>query len=55
MSDPKPCYQTVFARQACWKCGEDPTVVHIPTMQMGYYCQKCCPACSGGNQKPGKE
>jgi hypothetical protein len=23
-------------------------------MQVGYYCKKCCPACNGGNQKPGK-
>ena len=49
MSDPKPCFQTGFARRACAKCGEYPAVVHIPTMQVGYYCQKCCPACSGGN------
>ena len=39
LSDPKPCFQTEFTRRACAKCGEYPAVVHIPTMQVGYYCQ----------------
>jgi hypothetical protein len=54
MSNPKPCFQTGFSQHAGAKCGEHPAVVHIPTMQVGYYCKKCCPACSSGNQKPGK-
>jgi hypothetical protein len=54
VSDPKSCFQTGSARQACAKCGKYPTLVHIPTMHVGYYCRKCCPACSGRNKKQGK-
>lgn len=43
----QPCFQTVFSVQACAKCGGRPTVVHIPTRQVGYYCEKCCPVCTG--------
>jgi hypothetical protein len=32
VSDPKPCFQTGFARRACAKCAEYPAVVHIPTI-----------------------
>ena len=55
MPDLEVCFQTAFAQHACAKCGEHPAIVHLPTMLVGYCCQKCCPACSGGSQKPGKK
>ena len=39
------CYQSAWGRQICWKCGAWPSPVHIPTRQVGYYCERCCPGC----------
>jgi len=46
-NDPRPCYQVSLVRKGrqCWRCGEIPDVVHIPTVHIGYFCSKCCPAC----------
>ena len=46
MDKPKPCYQLPFAYEACHKCGLIPSLVHLPLDQVGYFCDKCCPACN---------
>jgi hypothetical protein len=50
---PTPCFQIGLTRHACVKCGDITTAVHLPTMQVGYYCEKCCPACN--SEKPRKD
>ena len=40
------CYQSRITQRRCAGCGEVPKTVHIPTRYVGYYCGKCCPACS---------
>ena len=41
VTQPAACFQS--RRTEC------PGVVHFPTRYVGYYCEKCCPAC---RQKP---
>jgi hypothetical protein len=47
MSGPKlvVCFQSRRTDFKCRACGERPDEVHIPTRYLGYYCEKCCPAC----------
>jgi len=40
------CYQSRITQRLCAGCGEITKKVHIPTRYVGYYCGKCCPACS---------
>jgi hypothetical protein len=40
------CYQSRITQRRCAGCREVPKTVHIPTRYVGYYCGKCCPACS---------
>jgi excisionase family DNA binding protein len=45
-SKPAACYQTSRTGfNACQTCGELPSVIHIPICIVGYFCEKCCPAC----------
>ena len=39
------CYQSELIRRRCSKCGNTAERIHIPVRQVGYYCEKCCPAC----------
>jgi hypothetical protein len=50
VNDPRPCYQVSLVRSGrqCWRCKKVPDVVHIPTVYIGYFCGKCCPACVPG-------
>ena len=41
----RTCYQSTFAKRICDACGKIAGPVHMPTMQIGYFCGKCCPAC----------
>ena len=52
-NDPRPCYQVSLVRNGrqCSRCGEIPDVVHIPTVHIGYFCRKCCPACGPGTSE----
>ena len=49
MSEPIPCFQIRRSIETCRACGKGSAVVHLPTKFIGYYCEKCCPAC---NSKP---
>jgi len=43
----KPCYRTAKAPQRCTICGERETQMHMPIGHIGYFCKRCCPACTG--------
>jgi hypothetical protein len=43
---PKLCYQLPFAYEACHKCRRVAGLVHLPVNRVGYFCDKCCPACN---------
>ena len=49
VTQPAACFQSRRTELPCRTCGERPSVVHFPTRYVGYYCEKCCPAC---RQKP---
>jgi hypothetical protein len=42
------CFTSRRVERACKLCGQRPGVVHIPTGHVGYYCERCCPACGRG-------
>jgi hypothetical protein len=44
----KPCYRTARAPQKCTICGDRETRMHMPIGHIGYFCGRCCPACTGG-------
>jgi len=48
-TQPAACFQSRHSELPCRTCGKHPDVVHFPTRYVGYYCEKCCPAC---RQKP---
>jgi hypothetical protein len=50
MPEPAACYQSAIVRYVCSKYGQRPHVIHIPTAHVGYYREKCCPAC---RERPG--
>jgi hypothetical protein len=52
VTQPAACFQSRRTELPCRACGECPSVVHFPTRYVGYYCEKCCPAC---RQKPAVE
>ena len=43
----KPCYRTAKSPQRCTICNERETQMHMPIGHIGYFCKRCCPACSG--------
>jgi hypothetical protein len=45
----KRCYQLPYVHRLCSKCGRLSVSVHVPIEHVGYFCERCCPACS---QKP---
>ena len=52
-NDPRSCYQVPFVRNGrrCSRCEEVADVVHVPTVHIGYFCGKCCPACGAGTSE----
>ena len=50
----RPCYQSTFAKRICGACGRIAGPVHMPTVQVGYFCAKCCPACKVKPAEKGK-
>jgi len=45
------CYTSKLVYEPCGKCGDQGGVVHIPTAQPGYFCEKCCPVCRSQSKK----
>jgi hypothetical protein len=41
------CYRLPFTRQTCGKCGTLATQLHVSAKFTGYFCEKCCPLCTG--------
>jgi hypothetical protein len=41
----KPCYRTPKSAQACSICGLRAKHMHMPIGRVGYFCERCCPAC----------
>jgi len=44
-TEPAACYQSTRVWIRCRTCGARPGVLHMPTHYIGYFCEKCCPAC----------
>jgi hypothetical protein len=44
----RDCYQfKPLTGKICSKCGAFASPAHVPRQYVGYFCQRCCPACVG--------
>jgi len=40
------CLRTSGAGQKCDKCGQKPSILHVPLRTAGVFCGACCPCCA---------